>query len=168
MIYVKIILQIKNRGGFLMNYLTPDQIIRIQSMVENEQNNFLNENSLYSITAKFHQGYYDDCSALDVLIDYFESLINKHIFANGNKRTAIVSSIIFMEMNGYKINCSEDTLYEAILSYFENKNTDKIKSCFENNLEIRNYHNSFISSFNYHLNNVLNKYSNLIEKLSFI
>ena len=49
------------------------------------------------------------------------SLTMDHPFYDGNKRTALLSTIIFLEMNGYKITCNNDTLYNFTKEIVENK-----------------------------------------------
>lgn len=52
---------------------------------------------------------------------YLRSLAMDHPFYDGNKRTALLSTIIFLEMNGYKITCNNDTLYNFAKEIVENK-----------------------------------------------
>lgn len=52
---------------------------------------------------------------------YLRSLAMDHPFYDGNKRTALLSTIIFLEMNGYKITCNNDTLYNFTKEIVENK-----------------------------------------------
>ena len=149
-----------------MQFLTPDQLIRIQSKVESQQNHMVNESSLYAITAKFFQGYFDEEQQIDVAMMYFEDVINKHIFGNGNKRTAIISAIIFLEMNGLRVQIETDPAYEAIMDYFAEKNTAAIKHLIQDHLSERNYYNPSVPSFNYHLDQVIEKNTPLLDRLS--
>lgn len=43
------------------------------------------------------------------------SLIHNHPFHNGNKRTAVVSMLVFLDMNGYSIRCSQEELFDFIM-----------------------------------------------------
>ena len=52
---------------------------------------------------------------------YLRSLAMDHPFYDGNKRTALLSTIILLEMNGYKITCNNDTLYNFTKEIVENK-----------------------------------------------
>lgn len=52
---------------------------------------------------------------------YLRSLAMDHPFYDGNKRTALLSTIIFLEMNGYKITCNNETLYNFTKEIVENK-----------------------------------------------
>jgi death-on-curing protein len=44
------------------------------------------------------------------------SLVMNHVFVDGNKRTAAVSGVLFLELNGYRLEVSQRELVEAILS----------------------------------------------------
>lgn len=55
-----------------------------------------------------------------------------HPFYDGNKRTALISTLIFLEMNGYKIRGSNEELYSLVKEIVEQKSsisqiTEKIK-----------------------------------------
>lgn len=43
------------------------------------------------------------------------SLIHNHPFHNGNKRTALVSMLVFLDMNDFLLTCNEDELYKLVL-----------------------------------------------------
>lgn len=45
----------------------------------------------------------------------FHSIILNHGFHNGNKRTALVSLVAFLDRNGRALECSEDALYKFTL-----------------------------------------------------
>lgn len=44
------------------------------------------------------------------------ALIHNHPFHNGNKRTALVSTIVFLDRHGYVLTVSEDELYQYVIS----------------------------------------------------
>lgn len=52
---------------------------------------------------------------------YLRCLAMNHPFFDGNKRTALLSTIIFLELNGYKITCNNNTLYKITKEIVENK-----------------------------------------------
>lgn len=43
------------------------------------------------------------------------SLIHDHPFINGNKRTALVSMLVFLDENGFTATCHEDELFKLVL-----------------------------------------------------
>ena len=49
------------------------------------------------------------------------SLVHNHPFHNGNKRTALVSMLVFMDENGLVLTCSEDDLFRFVLSVARHK-----------------------------------------------
>ena len=58
---------------------------------------------------------------IDKAACYLRSLSMDHPFFDGNKRTALLSTIVFLEMNGYKITCDNDTLYNLTKKIVEQK-----------------------------------------------
>jgi death-on-curing protein len=43
------------------------------------------------------------------------SLLKNHSFIDGNKRTAVTSMGMFLELNGYRLECPEGTLHQLAL-----------------------------------------------------
>lgn len=43
------------------------------------------------------------------------SLIHNHPFHNGNKRTALVSLLVFLDKNGFAVKCSQDELFREMI-----------------------------------------------------
>lgn len=43
------------------------------------------------------------------------SLVHNHPFHNGNKRTALVSMLVFLDKNGLALKCNEDHLFVMVL-----------------------------------------------------
>jgi hypothetical protein len=43
------------------------------------------------------------------------SIIQNHPFFNGNKRTAFVSLLLFLEQNGYDFDCDEDEIFRFLM-----------------------------------------------------
>lgn len=62
-------------------------------------------------------------SILEKAACYLRSLAMNHPFHDGNKRTALLSMIIFLELNGYKITCDNNKLYNITKEIVENKNS---------------------------------------------
>jgi death-on-curing protein len=46
---------------------------------------------------------------------YAYHLCQNHPFIDGNKRVALTSSLVFLDINDYKFNCSDETLYDEIM-----------------------------------------------------
>ena len=49
------------------------------------------------------------------------ALIHDHPFHNGNKRTALVSTLVFLDENGLVLTCSEDQLFRFVLLVAKHK-----------------------------------------------
>jgi death-on-curing protein len=47
---------------------------------------------------------------------YAFHICQNHPFIDGNKRAALASSLVFLDINGYELNCDDETLYNEILS----------------------------------------------------
>jgi len=52
------------------------------------------------------------------------SLIHNHPFHNGNKRTALVSLLVFLDINNYMLACTEDELFKFILRVAQHRIVD--------------------------------------------
>ena len=46
---------------------------------------------------------------------YCYHLCQNHPFLDGNKRVALASSLVFLDINGYELNCDEEILYQKIM-----------------------------------------------------
>jgi death-on-curing protein len=46
---------------------------------------------------------------------YAFHICQNHPFIDGNKRVALASSLVFLDINGYTFNCKEEILYEKIM-----------------------------------------------------
>lgn len=62
----------------------------------------------------------------------FESLIKNHPFVDGNKRTAALSSISFLQRNGWRCNATDESLVEfALLVSQKSPGIDTIAEWFQ-------------------------------------
>jgi death-on-curing protein len=46
---------------------------------------------------------------------YTFHICQNHPFIDGNKRAALASSLVFLDINGYELNCKNETLYNKIM-----------------------------------------------------
>jgi death-on-curing protein len=60
---------------------------------------------------------------------YAFHICQNHPFIDGNKRVALASSLVFLDINGYEFNCKDEILYNKILDLAkgEIKKEDLIK-----------------------------------------
>jgi death-on-curing family protein len=54
----------------------------------------------------------------------FHSVIHNHPFHNGNKRTALVSLLVFLDENGMMLTCEEDELFKHVLQVAQHSLVD--------------------------------------------
>jgi death-on-curing protein len=47
---------------------------------------------------------------------YAFHICQNHPFIDGNKRAALVSSLVFLDINQYTFNCKDETLYNEIMA----------------------------------------------------
>nr|AGS53358.1 death on curing protein [uncultured bacterium contig00014] len=47
---------------------------------------------------------------------YAYHLCQNHPFIDGNKRAALASSLVFLDINGYEFNCKDEILYKKIMA----------------------------------------------------
>jgi len=52
---------------------------------------------------------------------YLHAIINNHAFHNGNKRTALVSTLVFLDLNGYVLVAEENELFDYLLKVADHK-----------------------------------------------
>jgi death-on-curing protein len=108
------------------------------------------KNSLDSISQSLNQIVFDVelyPTIIDKAAQLWFSLINSHCFYNGNKRTALAATYVFLKQNGYQLlidpsfyNFSLDIIEKAldrsdIQKYLKNK-ISKIEKCAKEGVEI--------------------------------
>ena len=47
---------------------------------------------------------------------YAYHICQNHPFIDGNKRTALACSLVFLDINGYEFNCGEEKLYNEVMN----------------------------------------------------
>lgn len=53
---------------------------------------------------------------IDLAATYTGGIVRNHPFVDGNKRTGFVIGILFMELNGYRFEASEEDAAQAVLA----------------------------------------------------
>ena len=62
------------------------------------------------------------------------SLVLNHAFVDGNKRTGVVSTLVFLEVNGYRLKVSADELFDTMIGVVSKKiGQDQIAKWLEKN-----------------------------------
>lgn len=132
-----------------IEYLTPEFVIYIHLVAIDEQfceygeqvhydsemrgikDVGLFESALYEPKQGFgEQDLYPD--VISKAACYLRSFAMNHPFHDGNKRTALLATIVFLEMNGYRVIGTNKELYNLVKEIVEEKNsieeiTEKIK-----------------------------------------
>lgn len=75
---------------------------------------------LQSAVARPQTGYYKDI--IEEAAALWESLSQNHPFVDGNKRTAIVATIVFLELNDWRFSASDADTYNFVKSLYESAN----------------------------------------------
>ena len=73
--------------------------------------------ALSASVGRLQSGYYAD--VIEQAAALFESLIGNHPFIDGNKRTAIGATAVFLRLNGYKLQFNDAEAYEWMISHLE-------------------------------------------------
>lgn len=71
--------------------------------------------AVYAPQASF-EGKYLHASVPEMAAAYAFSICQNHALIDGNKRTALAAALVFLDLNGYDVNCSEDELYETMMA----------------------------------------------------
>ncbi len=70
------------------------------------------ENALVSALHRAeNKTIYGEPTVYDLAAAYVFGLARNHAFVDGNKRTAIVTAMLFMALNGYRMTASDGALY---------------------------------------------------------
>lgn len=63
-----------------------------------------------------HHAYGGSPGIVDLAAIYTAGIVHNHPFVDGNKRTGFVVGILFLELNGYRFNASEEDAAQAVLA----------------------------------------------------
>ena len=56
-----------------------------------------------------HDGIFEMAS------DYLFHIVQNHPFVDGNKRTGTASALVFLDINGYEVDCDSDELADLVI-----------------------------------------------------
>lgn len=76
-------------------------------------------------------------SVFDKAAKYLRGFDGSQVFADGNKRTSIMTAMTFLAINGYRFTMPEDEIVELVMSVAQDKNIteERIARIFEENCE---------------------------------
>ncbi len=61
-------------------------------------------------------GEFLHADVFDMAAGYLFHLVKNHPFVDGNKRTGVVAALVFLSLNGFDFQASEDDLVEMVLA----------------------------------------------------
>ena len=62
-----------------------------------------------------HFAYAESPDIVDMAAAYTSGIVRNHPFEDGNKRTGFVVGVLFLELNGYRFNASEEDAAQMVL-----------------------------------------------------
>ena len=62
-----------------------------------------------------HFAYVESPDIVDMAAAYTWGIVRNHPFVDGNKRTGFVVGVLFLELNGYRFNASEEDAAQMVL-----------------------------------------------------
>lgn len=75
------------------------------------------ENALEAALARpLNKAAYGEPDLFELAAAYLYGIARNHPFADGNKRTAFVSSYVFLRLHGYRIDATQGEIIEFVLS----------------------------------------------------
>jgi len=70
---------------------------------------------------------------------YSYHICQNHPFIDGNKRVALASSLVFLDINGYEFNCNEEILYNEIMNVAKGETKKEELIIFYEKYSFKNY-----------------------------
>lgn len=121
-------------------FLTVEEVIEIQRRLVNDFGGILGirDRGLLESAVQMPQsgfgGQYLHSSIQRMASAYLFHLVKNHPFLDGNKRIGLMTSLVFLESNGFEIDIEPKTLEEFTLSVASGKlSKNEVESFFENN-----------------------------------
>ena len=101
-----------------MRYLTVDEALEINAEVMGGRPALRDRGLLESAVARpqasaFGADAYPDLATKAAAL--LHSLVLNHAFVDGNKRTAVVATLVFLDLNGYVIKWKQDEALDFVL-----------------------------------------------------
>ena len=78
------------------------------------------ESAMGSVSATF-DGVFLHESIFEMAAAYLFGICKNHPFVDGNKRTALASSLVFLGLNGVRIRAEEDELVDLVIGVAEGR-----------------------------------------------
>jgi death on curing protein len=95
------------------------------------------KSSIYMPAAGF-SGEYLHTDVYEMAAAYLFHIVRNHPFMDGNKRTGMVSALVFLSLNGIELSADEDGLENMLISVAEGKiGKSKIAQFFRENSQLK-------------------------------
>jgi len=107
-------------------YLSLEDVIEIKAEVIRKFGGLQgvrDSGALQSALGRLETGYYAD--PIEEASALFESLSQNHPFLDGNKRTAITATGVFLLMNGYRLLFNDLEAYNWLIGLYESGRVSK-------------------------------------------
>jgi death-on-curing protein len=108
-------------------YLSANEVIEINAEVVHKFggiHGLRDSGALQSALGRLESGYYAD--AIEEAAASFESLSQNHPFLDGNKRTAITATGVFLLLNGYRLRFDDLEAYDWLIELYESGRVRKL------------------------------------------
>jgi death on curing protein len=107
-------------------YLSVNEVIEINAEMVSKFggiHGLRDSGALQSAVGRLESGYYAD--AIEEAAALFESLSQNHPFLDGNKRTAITATGVFLLLNGYRLLFDDLEAYKWLIGLYETGRVNK-------------------------------------------
>lgn len=118
-----------------IDFLTIDDVLLIHNEIITRyegcsgiRDKGLLESAIIQPQVAYHYEELSDLFQLAAILGYH--IIKNHSFVDGNKRTGILSALLFLERNGFTLDASDEQLYTLTLSIAESKITKEEIAAF--------------------------------------
>lgn len=104
----------------MSRYLTVDEVIEINAEMVRQfggTHALRDHGALAAAVGRPQTGYYSD--VIEEGAALFESLSQNHPFIDGNKRTAITATAVFLMLNGLKLVFHDLEAYDFLIGLYE-------------------------------------------------
>jgi death-on-curing protein len=107
-------------------YLSVADLVRLNERMVNRWGGIAgvrDQSLLESAVARPQIGYYEGVTEEAAAL--CESLLQNHPFLDGNKRTAVVATAVFLRWNGYRLEFADREMYDWLMGLFESGRVTK-------------------------------------------
>jgi death-on-curing protein len=77
-----------------------------------------------------HRAYGGSPDVVELAAIYTSGILRNHPFVDGNKRTGFVIGILFLELNGYRFDASEEDAAQAVIALAAGKLDEVVYGAF--------------------------------------